>query len=107
MDKWADWLISAVSYDEDENRIEKVEVHEDQVNRVGPGSEAKRGWVISQIASNKTFVTICKVVVEKSSGKFEWHKGADVHVVEVEGDKYIRTDRNNIKEDNLGELPTF
>jgi hypothetical protein len=33
--------------------------------------------------------------------------GAEVSIVNVKGIKYIRTDKNSIEEDNLGELPTF
>ena len=33
-----------------------------------------------------------------------WHEGEDVRVVD---NSYLRTDANNIKSDNLGELPEF
>ena len=36
-----------------------------------------------------------------------WIKKAEIHVVEVDGEYFIRTDGNNIKSDNLGELPEF
>lgn len=33
-----------------------------------------------------------------------WYTGEDVHVVD---NRYLRTDSNNIKADNLGNLPRF
>ena len=36
-----------------------------------------------------------------------WRQGADIHVVTVNGREYLRTDRNEVEEDNLGELPEF
>ncbi|GAI66234.1 unnamed protein product, partial [marine sediment metagenome] len=47
----------------------------------------------------RSFVTIFK------SEDGEWKRGEDVHIIEVKGKKYIRTDKNEIDEDNLGELP--
>ena len=34
-------------------------------------------------------------------------RGADIHVVEVNNTKYLRTDKNKTEADNLGELPVF
>jgi len=34
-------------------------------------------------------------------------RGEDVRVVEIDGAKYIRTDANKAKADNLGTLPRF
>ena len=36
-----------------------------------------------------------------------WTKKAEINVVEVDGEYFIRTDGNIIKSDNLGELPEF
>ena len=36
-----------------------------------------------------------------------WIINAEIHVVEVDGEYFIRTDGNNIKSDNLGKLPEF
>jgi hypothetical protein len=33
--------------------------------------------------------------------------GADIHVVEVNSQKYLRTDKNKTAADNLGKLPTY
>lgn len=34
----------------------------------------------------------------------QWHIGEDVHVVD---NSYLRTDNNNIRSDNLGNLPRY
>ena len=34
-------------------------------------------------------------------------KGEDVHIVKVDDEKFIRTDKNETKKDNLGNLPEF
>ncbi|MPM00965.1 hypothetical protein SDC9_47202 [bioreactor metagenome] len=42
---------------------------------------------------------------KKSDGKY--YKGAEVNVVKIDGVKYIRTDKNSTKRDNLENLPTY
>jgi len=34
-------------------------------------------------------------------------KKAESHIVEIDGENFIRTNRNKNKSDNLGELPEF
>jgi len=101
MAKWADWLISAVRYDEDHSRIVKVRAHPDKGDTVGPGEEQTRATVVSNIESGKTYCTMLK----GDDGK--WKRGEDVRVIRIEGEKFIRTDANRIRRDNLGELPEF
>ena len=36
-----------------------------------------------------------------------WTKKAEIHIVEVEGEEFIRTDEDKIKSDKLDELPDF
>ncbi|MEM6843216.1 MAG: DUF3892 domain-containing protein [Bacteroidota bacterium] len=40
-------------------------------------------------------------------GDNKWRKGEDVHIVEVNGEQYIRTDSNSKESDNLENLPEF
>lgn len=37
----------------------------------------------------------------------EWDKGSQVNVVKFKDGKYLRTDNNNIEEDNLDNLPNY
>lgn len=101
MAKWADYGISAVRYDKDKKHIEKVKVHTDNGDTIGPGSEWKRDSVVKSLEDDKTFVTITK------SSDDKWKKGTDVHIIEVNSKKYIRTDGNKKESDNLGSLPEF
>ena len=102
MTKWADYCISAVRYDEDETHIVKVKVHADKGETVGSASEWKREDVVSAIERGNTFITI----LENADGK-KWEKGQEVHVIKVDGKKYIRTDKNSTASDNLENLPEF
>ena len=101
MDKWADYGISAVRYDKDRKHIEKVRVHKDNGDSIGQPSEKTRTSVVSSIESGTTYVTILKSMDKK------WEKGEDVHIVTVKKKNYLRTDANEIEEDNLDELPEF
>ena len=100
MAKWADYGISQVRYNQARTHIEKVKVHVDGGETIGAASEWSRSQVVSAIENGKTFVTILK-------GSEGWKKGQDVHLVTVNGTKYIRTDRNSRASDNLENLPEF
>lgn len=101
MAKWADYCISAVRYDAAHTHIVKVRVHVDSGESIGAATEETRSTVVSLIERGRTFVTI----VLSSDGK--WRKGEDVHIVTVNGVKYLRTDANSRAADNLGNLPEF
>jgi hypothetical protein len=98
---WADYLISKVQYNEQDTHIVKVLAHPDNGDTVGTGSEVTRQRVVSLLDGGSTFATI----YVGDAGK--WLRGADVRVVTIEGVKYIRTDADATKEDNLGQLPRF
>lgn len=100
-DKWADFLISAVRYNNAETHIDKVRVHEDEGDKVGTASARERTTVVNQLEDGYTFATI----TEGAEGK--WKLGAKVRIVTVNGTKYIRTDADATEEDNLGALPRF
>lgn len=34
-----------------------------------------------------------------------YESGALIHIISIDDEDYLRTDKNNIKEDNLGDLP--
>lgn len=101
MGKWADYLISAVRYNEEETHIDKVRCHEDQGESAGASQDISRSTVVSRIEGGNTFVTIIKT----TDGK--WKRGEDVRIIKVDGEKFIRTDANARKADNLGNLPRF
>ena len=100
-DKWADYLISQVRYNEAETHIVKVVSHTDNGDSVSEGTELARSTVVIRLAEGSTFMTITKNVEGK------WARGAQVRAVTIGGEKYIRTDADSIKKDNLGSLPRF
>ena len=100
MSKWADYLISAVRFNEAETHIVKVKVHADNVDTVGAGFEMTRQEVISKIDDDITFATIYD-----DNGK--WKLGAKVKTVTIGGTRYIKTYADSTTADNLGDLPTF
>jgi len=99
-DKWADYLISAVCFNAAATHIDRVRRHKDNGSEVGPADERLRPSVVGDIEAGVSYVTIFK-----KEGK--WTKGAEVGLVTIDGTKYIRTDADRTKADNLDDLPTF
>ena len=99
-DKWADYLISAVRYNAAATHIEEVQVRLDEDTKVGGPSTWSRSKVVEKLEAGYTFVTIYRA-------NEKWDKGAEVRVIVIDREKFIRTDSDQIKEDNLEDLPTF
>ena len=87
MTKWADYGISAVRYDEDDT--------------IGAAEDRSRENVLSKMDDGKTFVTILK------GEDGNWRKGNDVHIVPVDGRRFLRTDANERDQDNLENLSKY
>lgn len=101
MQKWADYLISAVRYNREHTHIVEVWVHEDNGSTVGIGSSWSRQRVIVSIKNGLSFFTIYK----DREGK--WQRGQKVIVVNIFGVEYIKTTDNGKASDNLENLPEF
>ena len=99
IDKWADFLISKVGYDTNRTHIVKVRVHKDLGDNIGDTYDENRSTVVSNLKNDKTYCTIIK--------KEKWAKGASVKIFPVHGKEFIKTKKNEIESDNLGELPEF
>ncbi|AKF86464.1 hypothetical protein MFUL124B02_27260 [Myxococcus fulvus 124B02] len=101
MAKRADYGVLRVKYDNDHAKIVEVEVRPDRGEDFGDAQKVRRQDVVSAIDDqNVTFVT-----VYLKDGKHT--KGEDVRVVMVGNEKYLRTDTNSIRADNLGSLPEY
>ena len=100
MGKWADYLISAVRYSPDRRLITEVKQHEDTEDDVGQESVVNRATVADNVKKGKKYVTVV------SSGS-NWQKRDSVRTFIVEGNYYIRADKNKVSRDNLGPLPEF
>lgn len=91
----ANYYIIAVHYkdSDDTTFIEKVKLYE--------GAEKLRSTIVANIEDGQTVMT----AVQGTDGQY--YKGAVVNVVKIDGIKYIRTDKNSTKRDNLDKLPTY
>ena len=106
MAKGADYYVTAVRYDNpDEDHIEAVKRHvvsDDGTFKAGVFNDTPRSTVVSDINNNSKYMTLFEK--QDSNG---WVLGEDIHVVNVDGEDFIRTDQNKTKKDNLGKLPQF
>lgn len=100
MSKWADLCIKKVSYNIN-NVIKSVKASEDDGEQLINENEYLRYQIISLLDAKKKIIT----VVKNSDGKYS--RGADVIKYEINGTAYIKTEKNGIEEDNLGNLPTY
>lgn len=101
MAKWADFVIAKVKYNRDHTQIMEVEVRADTGESISSDPRRMdRQEVVSAIQRGTTFVT-----AYIRDGK--WQKGEDVRVVTIHGERFIRTDNNSLKADNLGALPEY
>lgn len=99
MSKWADFLISAIRYENDMRTsvITYLKVHKDTGEEVGAGCTWSREEVINALYDGKTFYTILKSI----SG--EWKRGAHVALVTKNG-RPIITDNEYTELDYLSDL---
>jgi hypothetical protein len=101
MSKWADYGVFRVKYDNDHTKIVEVEVRPDLGTSFGDARKMRRQDVVSAIdEQKKAFVT---VYLKDNQNK----KGEDVRTVSVGNEKYLRTDNNSTRADNLGSLPEY
>ena len=101
MVKWADFLISEVRYSPDHKRIVQVKQHQDLDGEVGEGEIVNRDVVSSNIKKGIRYMTI-----HNGSSK-TWKRGNIVRTFLVDGEYYIRIDKNKVGLDNLGMLNEF
>ena len=97
MAKWADYLISQVSYDSN-RRITKVKQHKDNGNKISEGEVVDRNTVTSNLGHGAKYMTMFGDLGKIRIGK-------NVRYFRAYEDHYIRIDNNKVTSDNLGELP--
>lgn len=100
MSKWADYGVFRVRYNRERTAIVEVEVRPDLGEKFGDAQKASRQEVVSAIERRVTFVTVY-------SRDGQNRKGEDVRVVSIGGERYLRTDNNSTRADNLGSLPEY
>lgn len=98
--KQADYAITRVRYNSNKTHIEQLEVRTYLGTTHIHTSIWRRADVIKAIENDVAFVT---AIWEGN----QWKLGADVHIIPVDDEKYLRTDNNKSPQDNLGNLQTF
>ncbi|WP_297473791.1 DUF5679 domain-containing protein [Nitrosopumilus sp.] len=96
MDKWADYLISKVSYDSD-HLISVAIRHQDTEQGITEGKPIDRLTIASDIKNGLLYITIY-------NGKNSWKKGHKIKTFSISGTPYLRIDGNKVKLDYLGDI---
>ena len=81
--------------------IEEVQARKDTGDSLTSPTTKARATVVAELGSGYTYCT----ATEAGNGK--WNKGAEVKVVTIHGEKFIKTKDDRSKADNLDNLPTF
>ena len=97
MDKWANYLISKVSYDRD-HLIKDAIRHQDTGKGITKGTITDRLTIASDIKNGLTYITLY-------SSENSWKKGHKIETYSIDGYPYLRIDGNKVRLDFLGELP--
>jgi len=102
MEKWADFLISAVRYEETftKKTISHCKVHPDNGNSVGEGTTWSKEEVMDAIIKGNRFVTISK------DDRGRWKRGINVFLL-MARETYLNTDNTSNTEDYLMNIPEF
>jgi hypothetical protein len=96
MKKWADYLVSAVRFEN--GIITHFKVHIDKGNEIGSGSTWTRNEVLEGISREETF---CSIVKDE---KGNWQKGRSIYLIRVNGDYVFADDSDLIAEQIEGVL---
>ena len=97
MDKWADYLISKVSYTSD-HLISIAIRHKDTDQGITKGKLVDRLTIVSDIKNGLLYITIY-------NQKRSWKKGHQIRTFSIDGTPYLRIDQNKAQLDFLGDLP--
>ena len=101
MDKWADYLVSGVRTGPDQKRIDSIECHSDFGCVVCENLILSRIDLIVNMKKGCTYATVFRTAIGK------WRRGQEVHLVNVNGEDFLRTDSNNVASDNFDDVPEF
>ena len=97
MAKWADYLVSAVKYD-DNRKIVQARQHEDTGSDIGDGQLVDRMTIANNLKKGRSYATVF-------SNDANWKLGDRIHLIRAGGEFSIRTDSNKVERDNLKYLP--
>ena len=97
MAKWADYLISQVSYDQN-HIITKVMQHRDIGNKISGGEIVDRNVIATNLGHGSKYMTVFGDLNKIKMGK-------NVRYFRAYDDHFIRIDDNKVESDNLGHIP--
>ena len=97
MTKWADYLISEVSYDSS-HLIDKIKRHRDNDDSISDGEIIDRNVLADSLGHDVSYMTVYSALNKFRIGeKVVYFRAFEHH--------YIRIDKNKVNSDNLGNLP--
>jgi hypothetical protein len=99
LQKWADYLVSAVKTNPNQPLIDSLEVHSDFGNMVCQTEILTRTEVIANIKKGITYSTVFRTAMGK------WRKGEDVRLLTINGADYLRTDTKSEPQDQFDNVP--
>jgi hypothetical protein len=102
MEKWADYLIAAIRYEDNPNNgvISHLKVHIDNGDSIGASSTWTKQEVLNAISNGNTFSTIHKI----EEGK--WKKGRGVFL-STSDKEFLGTESGSLTKDELSDIPDF
>ena len=99
-----DYLISSVEYDSDNKMIDKVRTHEKQDEYgVGYPYAEHRKQLLNNLKEGKSYYTL----VQQEGSEFDYNVGEKVVIVEIQGNEYIRIDKERNEKNYLGDVKTM
>jgi len=104
-----EYWVSHKRKDDEDIRIEQVKaMSKKQEGGLNPGKEYTRSQVVDSIedTENKNRWITCRFNRKEGDTTY-WDPGEEIHVYRTDTDAFIRTDKNETEEDNLGDLPDF
>ena len=102
VEKWADYLISAVRYEDNLNKkvISYFKIHHDNGDSVGEASTWTKEEVLAAMHKGETFITISKVNGSK------WKKGKNILLANPDV-LFLNPDSQNLIYDDRLAIPEF
>ena len=96
MEKWADYLISEVSYDS-QHLISKVKRHTESEKGIDDGTLVERTNLTSDMHRGLSYITIYNHIST-------WKRGNPVYLFKIHGEPFLRIDKNKVNQDFLGDI---
>ena len=93
---WADYLISEVSYDRN-HLILQAKRHQELENGFSKGDLVDRIKISSDIINGLSYITIYDHIST-------WKKGNKIRFFRIDGEPYLRIDKNKVNQDYLGDI---